>query len=539
MFSDGKVTDVAMSVSSNTTDTWPAENDSSWTAVVPRSPVGAGYNSGGGYKSCPSVYDFGARSGRYIRLDFWNAGQFGSPNWIETAGAKLFFENTLVSSESSCPPEPPTNASASAGNATATVYWTAPTGSITSYSLQYSSNNGSSWSTATTVPASVPGTATSAQVTGLTNGTAYVFRVRASNVVGISPYSTQTAPVTPTGAALNPPTNVSATGGNASATVFWTASIGATSYQVTGSPSGSCTATAPNVSCLVTGLTNGLTYTFTVAATNGIVTSPVSAQSNPVTPMAPPSYAITETANPMTGGTVSCTPNPVDFGGTSTCNATVNAGYTFTDWSGACTGTGACTLTNVTSAQSVTANFTVAANQTFTGPTATETGGATATVSGGGATCGFTNAQFVVVSVVPAAPPAGYSFPHGLFDFTLANCAPGGTATLTLTYPSALPAGTVYWKYGPTPSNASPTWYRMPATITGNTATFTITDGGLGDDDLAANGAIVDQGGPGVPGVPGGAGATAIPTLSEWAMLALMGLLLGYGGWRLRRRESF
>jgi uncharacterized membrane protein len=34
-------------------------------------------------------------------------------------------------------------------------------------------------------------------------------------------------------------------------------------------------------------------------------------------------------------------------------------------------------------------------------------------------------------------------------------------------------------------------------------------------------------------------GTTAIPTLSEWAMLALMGLLLEYGGWRLRRRDSF
>lgn len=125
---------------------------------------------------------------------------------------------------------------------------------------------------------------------------------------------------------------------------------------------------------------------------------------------------------------------------------------------------------------------------------------------------------------------------YGLFDFTLATCTPGGTVTVTITYPSALPAGTVYWKYGPTPSNASPNWYQMPATVAGNTVTFSITDGGLGDDDLTANGTIVDQGGPGVPGVPG---ATTIPTLSEWAMLALMSLLLGYGGWRLRRQGLF
>ena len=30
--------------------------------------------------------------------------------------------------------------------------------------------------------------------------------------------------------------------------------------------------------------------------------------------------------------------------------------------------------------------------------------------------------------------------------------------------------------------------------------TIALTDGGLGDDDLAADGTIVDQGGPGVPG---------------------------------------
>ncbi|MEI2781934.1 MAG: IPTL-CTERM sorting domain-containing protein [Candidatus Competibacter sp.] len=151
-----------------------------------------------------------------------------------------------------------------------------------------------------------------------------------------------------------------------------------------------------------------------------------------------------------------------------------------------------------------------------------------------GDTCGFApTPQFVGVSSVPVVPPAGYSFPHGLFDFTLANCPLGGTVTVTITYPSALPAGTVYWKYGPTPGNPSPTWYEMPANIAGNTATFSITDGGLGDDDLTANGGIVDQGG---PGAPDAAGTADIPTLSEWAMLVLLSLLLGFSGWRLRRR---
>ncbi|HRW65146.1 MAG TPA: IPTL-CTERM sorting domain-containing protein [Candidatus Competibacter sp.] len=248
-------------------------------------------------------------------------------------------------------------------------------------------------------------------------------------------------------------------------------------------------------------------------------------------------YAITATANPTAGGTVSCAPNPVDYNGSSNCSASANAGYTFAHWSGDCTGSGACALNNVTAPKTVTAHFTVAANKTFTGSTATGTGDATATVTGGGVTCGFVpTPQFVPVSSVPVAPPAGYGFPHGLFDFTLANC--DGTVTLTITYPSALPAGIsgVYWKYGPTPDNASSHWYPMPgATIAGNTATFAITDGGWGDDDLTINRGIVDQGGPGVPG--GGAAAAGIPTLSEWALLGLVALL-GLSGWWLRRRRS-
>jgi len=53
---------------------------------------------------------------------------------------------------------------------------------------------------------------------------------------------------------------------------------------------------------------------------------------------------------------VTCTPNPVSHGSGSTCTATPNTGYTFSAFSGACTGA-SCTLTNVTAAKSVTATF--------------------------------------------------------------------------------------------------------------------------------------------------------------------------------------
>ena len=74
---------------------------------------------------------------------------------------------------------------------------------------------------------------------------------------------------------------------------------------------------------------------------------------------APHAYSITGTvASPATGGVVSCTVNPVVYGGNSACTVLVNAPYVFNNWSGDCVGIGAvCALTNVTGSRSVTANI--------------------------------------------------------------------------------------------------------------------------------------------------------------------------------------
>jgi hypothetical protein len=93
-------------------------------------------------------------------------------------------------------PPAPTSVTASSGATQATVSWTAPTvlsqTPITDYTVQYSSNSGSTWANFTRSAS----TAASATVTGLTNGTAYVFRVSATNGVGTGAYSTQSAAVT-------------------------------------------------------------------------------------------------------------------------------------------------------------------------------------------------------------------------------------------------------------------------------------------------------------------------------------------------------
>jgi hypothetical protein len=135
----------------------------------------------------------------------------------------------------------------------------------------------------------------------------------------------------------------------------------------------------------------------------------------------------------------------------------------------------------------------------------------------------------------PPSLPPGYTFPHGLFDFVLTGGVAGSAATVTLTFPSALPAGTVYWKYGPTASDNTPHWYQFAgAVIAGNTITLTITDGADGDDDMAANGVILDVGGAGV-GL--GGGVESIPTLSEWAMILLCSLIALFGLAQARRQR--
>jgi hypothetical protein len=97
--------------------------------------------------------------------------------------------NTTGVCSSAVAPAAPTSLSGTAGDAQVALSWTAPSNdggaAITDYTVQYSTDSGSTWTTFSRAAS----TATSVTVTGLTNGTAHTFRVAAVNSAGTGAYT--------------------------------------------------------------------------------------------------------------------------------------------------------------------------------------------------------------------------------------------------------------------------------------------------------------------------------------------------------------
>ena len=431
------------------------------------------------------------------------------------------------------PPGAPTIGTASAGNAQATVSFTAP------------ANNGGATITgytATSSPGGLTGSCASSPctITGLTNGTAYTFTVTATNSAGtgapsaasnsvtpkasqtitfnnpgtqnfgttptltatasssltVSFSSTTTAVCTTTSggqltfitagtctinadqagnsaytaaptvsqsfsvAAVVPgaPTIGTATAGNAQASISFTppaftggASI--TQYTATSSPGG-LTGTCANAPCVVTGLTDGTAYTFTVTATNSAGTGAPSAASNSATPKA----AQTITFN---------NPGAQNFGTTPTLTASASSSLTVSFSS---TTTAVCTVTSGGALTFITAgtcsiNADQAGNGTY-------------------AAAPEVSQSFAVNAVVPGAPTIG------------AVTAGAGQATVNFTAP-AFTGGAPITQYTATssPGGLTGSCASSPCVVTGlangTSYTFTVTatnSAGTGAPSAASSG---------------------------------------------------
>jgi hypothetical protein len=132
---------------------------------------------------------------------------------------------------------------------------------------------------------SATGSSSPITVTGLTNGTGYTFTALAKNSFGTSNSSVGSLEITPITVPQAPTIN-SLTRGSGQVSVGFspnaTGGSAITSYTATSSPGG-FTASGSSSPLLVTGLTNGTSYTFTVTATNAVGTSVASSQSASVT----------------------------------------------------------------------------------------------------------------------------------------------------------------------------------------------------------------------------------------------------------------
>lgn len=232
---------------------------------------------------------------------------------------------TSASSGASNSATPKANQTISFGNPGALNFGTSPT-------LTASATSG----LAVTFSSSTTGVCTITSGGALTSVTAGSCTIDADQPGNASTSAAPTVTRTFTVNAIVPgaPTVGTATAGDTQATVTFTApaSTGGASimfYTVTANPGGA-TGTGPNSPIAVTGLTNGVSYTFTVTGTNSAGTGATSAASNAVTPASPQAITFTN-------------PGTQNFGTTPTLTATATSSLPvmFTSSS-----TGVCTITS-------------------------------------------------------------------------------------------------------------------------------------------------------------------------------------------------
>jgi titin len=280
-----------------------------------------GENSTGGFADLTGLYEY------YPDTDT------GVPSGTDTfADPGSQFDGSVVITYSTGVPSAPTSVTGTPGNGSVALQWTAPSSigaaAISDYIIQYSSNEGTTWSTDDT-----GSTATSATVSGLTNGTGYIFEVEAVNSVGDGPFSSPSGTLTPSGPPGAPTINSIIPKDGALQVNFTaptsTAPISGYLYQLDGTgPWYSNSATSSPLT--ISGLSDGTSYSVEIEAVNAIGTGGAS-NSASGTPVALPG-APTITSVQVGPGSASVAFTPGSNGGSSITGYrySTNGGSTWT-----------------------------------------------------------------------------------------------------------------------------------------------------------------------------------------------------------------
>jgi predicted phage tail protein len=241
-------------------------------------PADTGGSSITGYKAYRAATETGTYSPIGPPTDLYysdNDLTNGQTYWYKVSAVNAIGEGATTTPQSAIPytvPSSPTGLTASAGTSKVNLNWTAPAsngGRAIDYYVVYQDG--------VALPSHPTGL--TAIITGLTNGLSYSFTVAAHNLAGLSAVSN--AAVAMPNMVPDAPTGLTAVAGDAQVALNWTAPAfdggNAIDYYVVYQDGVALAAHPTGLATVINGLTNGQSYSFTVAAHNS---AGLGAQSN-------------------------------------------------------------------------------------------------------------------------------------------------------------------------------------------------------------------------------------------------------------------